>query len=75
MFQDEVKKIQEQYLQQLLEMRAQTAIAIEKACEIAASGGAAGSGAVVSKDDYEKVLEENKKLKYRQIHLLRALEE
>lgn len=74
-FQDEIKKVQEQYLKQLIDVRAKAAVAIQKACEIAASGGGAGGGSVVPKADYDQLQAENNKLKYRITHLLKALGE
>ena len=59
-------------LAELIAMRSQTAKAVERACEVAANGGGAGG---VSKDEHTKVLAENKKLKCRVGHLLRALDE
>lgn len=61
-------------LAELIAMRAQTAKAIERACEVSANGGGSGAGGV-SKEDYDKVVAENKKLKCRVGHLLRALDE
>ena len=73
-FKDEIVKIQELYFQQLILIRTQTAQAIQKACEIAAAGGS-GSASVVPKADYDKLSADNKKMKYRINHLLRALDE
>lgn len=60
-------------MQKLYDIRSKAAVSIEKACEIAASGG--GGGDVVAKKSFDELTEENKKLKYRVSHLLKALDE
>ena len=59
-------------LAELIDMRQKCATAISKACEISANGGGAGS---VPKEQHDAVVSENKKLKVRVKHLLRALDE
>jgi hypothetical protein len=48
-FNDEVKKVQEEYLKKLLDVRSKTAKAIKAACEIAASGSGGAGGDMVPK--------------------------
>ena len=69
-YKDPVKQMQEEMLQDMLKLRAEMAKGIEEACK---SGGGAGGGGAVSQEDFDKVVAENKKLKYRIVHLLRAL--
>ena len=71
MYDDPVKQVQEEFLQQLYLLRHSFAAQIEKVCQ---SGGGIGSGSVPA-EKYQKVADENKKLKYRIKHLLRALED
>lgn len=73
-YNDPVKKAQEEMLSQLLLVRESMAKSIDDVCK---SGGGAGgaSGEVVSMEQHKKVVADNKKLKYRVAHLLRALEE
>lgn len=71
---DPVKAVQEQMLADLLAMRADLAVSIENACQ-AAAGGGSGAGSLVAKADYDALAAENKKLKYRITHLLRALDQ
>ena len=66
---DPIRKVQEDMLKELLVMRADLAKSIEHACQAAAGGGAGGSGQLVSQAEYDKVVAENKKLKYRIKHL------
>jgi len=47
---------------------------IDNACQ-AAAGGGSGAGSLVAKADHDALAAENKKLKYRIAHLLRALDE
>ena len=56
-----------------MDVRAKTAVAIEKA--LLSGGGQGGSDSVVPKQDYDALQAENNKLKYRVKHLLRALDE
>ena len=65
---DPLKKLQEEMLQEMIKLRAQVAKSIEEVCK---NGGGSGGG---SSDELEKVKSENKKLKYRITHLLRALD-
>lgn len=67
---DPIRKLQEEMLQSMLALREGLAKSIGEACK---NGG--GSGGDVSKEKYDKVCEENKKLKYRIKHLVRALDE
>ena len=69
---DPIKKLQEEMLQEMIKLRANLAKSIESAIQSGGSGGA--SGQTVSKEEFEKVQAENKKLKYRVKHLLRALD-
>lgn len=62
-------------LQQLMAFRKSMADGIELACQVAASGGSGAGAKIVSQEDYDKVVAENKKLKYRIKHLTRALDE
>jgi hypothetical protein len=62
-------------LSELLTMREQVAKAVNRACEIAAAGGGAGSSEMVSKSDYDELAAENKRLKYRIVTLNRSLDE
>ena len=68
---DPVKKLQEEMLAEMIQLRANLAKSIESAILSGGSGGAGGQ--TVSKEEFEKVQAENKKLKYRVKHLLRAL--
>lgn len=54
-------------LSEMIKLRAQVAKSIEEVCK---NGGGSGGG---SSDELDKVKSENKKLKYRITHLLRAL--
>ena len=73
-YEDPVNKIQEEMLLELYKMREQVAQAVGKACEIAAAGGDGGSQ-MVSKADYDEVVADNTKLKYRVKILTNALDE
>lgn len=78
-YEDPIRKAQEEMLKELLVMREGLAQSIDEACK--AGPGAAvsvqnpGSGQVVSQEDYKKAMADNKKLRYRVAHLLRALGE
>ena len=56
----------------MIKLRANLAKSIESAIQSGGSGGVGGQ--TVSKEEFEKVQAENKKLKYRVKHLLRALD-
>ena len=71
-YNDPVKKIQMQMLQEMKTMREGFAQSIEKVCQNGAGGGSGGS--MVSKEAHDKLEAENKKLKYRIKHLLRAMD-
>ena len=64
---DPVQKMQEDMLQEMLKLRVELAKTIEEVCK---NGGGSGAG---SSADLVKVQAENKKLKYRIVHLLKAL--
>jgi len=71
---DPVKAMQEEMLKELLQIRKSFAAAIDKAVSMGGGGaGAAASG--VSKEEHDKVVLENAKLKYRIRHLCMALDE
>jgi hypothetical protein len=65
---DPLRKLQEEMLGEMIKLRTQVAKSIEEVCK---NGGGSGGG---SSDELEKVKSENKKLKYRITHLLRALD-
>ena len=71
---DPVKKVQTEMLYQLVAMRKSMAQGIEMACQVAATGGSGAGGKTVSKEDYDKLVADNKKLAYRITHLTRALD-
>ena len=73
---DQLKKVQEEHLNQLTSIRAQTAKAYDNAMK-ASIGGSAGntSGENVSKQKYDELEAENKNLQYRITQLTKALEE
>jgi len=71
-FEDPVKKVQQEMLRDLLAIRKNFAEGIDHALS---NGGSGAGGATVSKEDYDKLEAENRKLKYRITHLLRALDE
>lgn len=72
-FADPVKKIQEEMLKEFKAMREQLAQQIDKAAQAAGSGGGAAGGA--SQKAFDDLQAENKKLKYRIVHLKAALDE
>jgi DNA-binding transcriptional regulator WhiA len=59
--------MQEEMLQEMLKLRVELAKTITEVCK---NGGGSSAG---SSDELVKVQAENKKLKYRIVHLLRAL--
>lgn len=65
---DPLKKLQEEMLGEMIKLRAQVAKSIEEVCK---NGGGSGGG---SNEVLDKVKSENKKLKFRIKHLLRALD-
>jgi len=70
-YNDPVSKIQNEMLAELLTIRQGFATAIDSALS---SGGSGAGGATVAKEDHDKLEAENKKLRYRIKHLLRALD-
>ena len=70
---DPIKILQQEMLRDLLVIRKNIAEGIDKALSSVGSGGAGGN--TVSREDYDKVLAENKKMNYRVEHLKRALNE
>lgn len=78
---DPIRKIQEEHYKQLLSLRDGLHSTVKEALDIVEQGGS-GSGAGVqapvggqaSNEVMAKLVEDNKKLNYRIVHLLRALE-